>query len=64
MQVILERFENNQAILELESGNHVVIPKILVETFEEGDIIDIIKNEEETKKCKEDVESIMNRLFQ
>ena len=64
MRVIVERFEGDSALLELEDGTIISVPKKLVVECQEGDVIDILKNEKETENRKQKVETLINKLFQ
>lgn len=64
MQVIIDRFEQDEAIVEIEEGVFSSIPKILIPDAEEGDVIDIIINKEDTKKRKEKITGLVNNLFE
>ena len=63
MKVIIDRFEGNYAIVELESGEIIDFPKILVPNAKEGDIIDIFICKEETKRREDDINNLMDELF-
>lgn len=64
MKVIIDRFEDEKAILELEAGSNIEVPKILVNEFKEGDVIDITLNKEETKNRSNKINELMNSLFE
>lgn len=63
MQVIIDRIENEQVVLELPDKNHAVCDKkIFPQNIKDGDILDItininnserLKKEEEIKKLQE-----------
>ena len=63
MKVIIDRFEGEYAIVEIEVGNFVNIPKILLPNAKEGDVvkIEIDKNETELKRKK--IENLMEKVF-
>lgn len=63
MQVIIDRFEGEYAIVEIKEGKFVSIPKVLVPSAHEGDVIDILINLEETKKRKNKIKNLMDDLF-
>lgn len=63
MKVIIDRFENDQAIVEIEKGDFVSIPKILVPTAKEGDVISIEIDISETEKRKKNIKNLMDDLF-
>ncbi|MGN1457056.1 MAG: DUF3006 domain-containing protein, partial [Acutalibacteraceae bacterium] len=39
MQVIIDRFEGEYAVVEIDSGNFVNLPKILIPDAHEGDVV-------------------------
>ncbi|MBC8589793.1 DUF3006 domain-containing protein [Wansuia hejianensis] len=64
MKVIIDRFEGEFALLELEDREIIDIPKrLLPEEAKEGDIIKIIIDEEETQKRKEQIQRKFNSLL-
>lgn len=63
MKVILDRFEGEFAILELDVGEVVSVPKILVGNAIEGDVINISIDKEETSKRIKKVENLINDVF-
>lgn len=64
MNVILDRFEGEYGIVELEDKTFVEIPKVLISNAKEGDVITININNEETEKQKKEIVSLMDELFQ
>lgn len=64
MRAIIDRFEGDFAVIELDEGEFYNIPKALVEGSKEGDVIDITVNHEETEKLKKEVDALMDELFQ
>ena len=64
MKVIIDRFEGDMAVLELDVGKFVSIPKVLVSDAKEGDVVEIIVRKDETEKRKKHVKDLMNQLFQ
>lgn len=64
MQVIIDRFEGEYAVVETDSGNFVNLPKILIPDAHEGDVVDIIINTEETSKRSENIQNLMDDLFE
>lgn len=64
MQVIIDRFEGEYAVVEIDSGNFVNLPKILIPDAHEGDVVDIIINTEETSKRSENIQNLMDDLFE
>lgn len=64
MQVIIDRFERDYAVVEIEEGNIVNMSKSLVPGAKEGDVVEITINHNETEKRKEHIEDLMNNLFE
>lgn len=64
MKVILDRFEGEFGIVELEDKSFAHIPKVLINDAKEGDVITINVDKEETEKQKKEIESLINDLFQ
>lgn len=63
MKFIIDRFEENSAVIELSNGETCNIPKILIPDAKEGDVFDIIFNKEETLKRKDNISKKFNSLF-
>ena len=64
MKVIIDRFEGDYVVVEIDKGNFVNLPKELVPNAKEGDIVIIRVDHEETNKRKEHVKDLMNQLFE
>lgn len=64
MQVTIDRFEGNYAIVELSEGMFVNLPRILVPDAKEGDIIDISIDIDKTEARKKRIENLQNNLFE
>jgi len=63
MQVVVDRIEEEFIVVELEDGNVVDVPKVLIPGAKEGDIIDIYINRDETEKKNTEVKKLMDDLF-
>ena len=63
MQVVVDRIEEDYIVVELEDGNVVDVPKVLIPGASEGDIIDIYINRDETNKKNTEVKKLMDDLF-
>lgn len=64
MKYIIDRFEGEYAVIELNDGKTVNIPKIILsENACEGSIINITVDETETTKRKEKMQSRLDGLF-
>lgn len=65
MKVIIDRFEGDYAVVELESRKMVDLHRSLVpKEAVEGDIIEITVNESETKKRKKRIEKLTKDLWE
>ncbi len=64
MKIIIDRFEGDFAVCELEEGKTVNVPKVLFENAKEGDVVTICVDAEQTKERKKRVESLVNSLFE
>ena len=63
MTFIIDRFEENIAVVEL-GDNYYNIPKVLLpENAKEGDVITTEINEKETKGKKSEARSLLDDLF-
>ena len=63
MKVIIDRFEGEYAVVEIDEGSFVNIPKILLGSAKEGDVISIDIDTDETLKRKNEIDNLMNDLF-
>ena len=63
MKVIIDRFEGDWAIVELDLEKFVSIPRELVPNAKEGDVVEIIIRKDETKKRKKHINHLVNKLF-
>ncbi|MBR5137083.1 MAG: DUF3006 domain-containing protein [Clostridia bacterium] len=64
MQVIIDRFEEGFAVVEIESGKMVNMPReLLPAEAKEGDVINIFVDQEETTRRKKNINNLMNSLF-
>lgn len=64
MKIIIDRFEGELAVVEMENGETVNMPKVLVQDAKEGDILEIIKQARATEKREAYIESLKNKLFE
>jgi len=64
MQIIIDRFEDGFAVVELPDGTFVNIPEKLVKDASEGDVFDIVKNIEKKQKKEKEFEELINKLFE
>lgn len=64
MKVIIDRFEGEYAIVEVEVGKHTNIPKILLPNSKEGDVVKIEVDKKETDERKEHIQKLMNDVFE
>lgn len=63
MKVIIDRFEGEYAIVEIEIGKFVNIPKILLPNAKEGDVVKIEIDKSETELQRKKIENLMERVF-
>lgn len=63
MQVIINRIEDNTAVLELENGARLNAPAALFENAAEGRIYDIIQNPAQEKRQREKNSARLASLF-
>lgn len=63
MRVIIDRFEGDFAVVELEDLSTLNVPKILFKGGKEGDVFDIIYNKDESVKREDNINELMNKLF-
>ncbi len=65
MKIIIDRFEENHAVVVLEDGTTVNMAKILLPPdVKEGDVIEIHKNEEETLVRKRKIKKLMDDFWE
>ena len=64
MRIIVDRFEGNIAVIELENGQMIDCPKALLPSnTKEGSIINITVDEKATEEKLQKLTNRMNRLF-
>lgn len=64
MKWIVDRFENGYAIVELEDGKVVNIPReAMPQDVCEGDIVELETNKNETQEKREEIKKRLNKLF-
>ncbi len=61
MKVIIDRFEGDYAVVELENGEFADMPKVFVPNAKEGDIVTITVSEDKDRKKR--IEDLANELF-
>ena len=64
MKVIIDRFEGEFAVVEIETGKCINIPKILIPNSKEGDVVNIGIDEKETEDRKKYIQDLMNNVFE
>ncbi len=64
MKVIIDRFEGDYAVVEVEEGCFVDMPKVLIPDAKEGDVVSIQIDKNKTKEREKHVENLINQLFQ
>ena len=63
MKITIDRFEGEYAVVETEDGKTYNVPKDLFHCCSEGDVLKLEFDEDETKKRKENIKGLMNKLF-
>lgn len=63
MKIIIDRFEDDFAVIEAEDGSTYSLPKELFKCCSEGDVLTLEYDEVETKKRKESIKNLMGELF-
>ena len=64
MEVIVDRFEGDYAVVEIAIGKCVNIPRVLVPDAKEGDIIKIDTSKKETEERNKYIKDLMNNVFE
>ena len=64
MKVIIDRFEGEFAVVEIDEGVFADLPKVLIPDAKVGDVINIAIDEAATKSRKEAVLDLMNQVFE
>lgn len=64
MKVIVDRFEGNYAVVEINPNKFVNMPKELIPNAKEGDIININIDYDETNKRREHIKGLVDSLFE
>jgi len=64
MKMIVDKIEENIATIELENGEMINVPTIILDGAEEGDVVEIIVRKDETYERRETIEDLANRLFE
>ena len=62
MDVIIDRFEGDFAVIELPDRTIVNVPRILLPDASEGDVVSIHVNKAATEERRKRVEVLSNRL--
>jgi len=62
MKAVIDRFEEDMAVLELEDLSLVSAPRLLFENAKEGDLVEILVIGGETDKRKTEIDSLFSRL--
>ena len=64
MKVIIDRFEDNYAVVELEDKRTINMPKeLLPADAKEGCVISIMIDQKETDNRRKRIEGLMNQLW-
>lgn len=64
MKVIIDRFEGEYAVVEIEKGICINVPKVMFPNSKEGDVINIEIDEKETEERRKHIQKLMNNVFE
>ena len=64
MIVMIDRFEGETAVVELPDQTKLSLPRVLFPDCREGDAVEILRNETETRRREKIVEEKLASLFQ
>jgi len=64
MKIIVYRFEGDFAVVEIDKGCFINMPKQLIPGAIEGDVISIIIDRNDTSNRKKKITSLMDQLFE
>lgn len=64
MKVIIDRFEGEYAVVEIDVGKYANVPKVLLPNAKEGDIVKIEIDKEVTEERKKYIQKLMNNVFE
>ncbi len=63
MKAIIDRFEGNLAVIELENKTTTTIPRELIPSADEGDIISITIDNKAIKKRRDSIRKLMDKVI-
>lgn len=63
MKVIVDRFEGEYAVVEMENMEMCDMPRILIPNAKEGDVIEIKISVDDVNERKEQIDALANKLF-
>lgn len=63
MRVVIDRIENDRAVVELPDGQTMQLPAVLFPHAAEGDVYTIEKDPSETEERRRRIENKMESLF-
>lgn len=65
MKVIIDRFEGQYAVVELDNGDFVSVPRMVLPNLaDEGDVITIESDEDATDQRRKRIEGLMEKLWE
>ncbi len=64
MKAVIDRFEENFAIVVLEDNRPAIMSRILLPDAKEGDVVEITINASEREIIEERIEKKVNKLFE
>lgn len=63
MNIIIDKIEHDSVVIELPTGQTLVLPILLFPDATEGDVYCIEKNSAETEQRRKRIRTKMNQLF-
>jgi hypothetical protein len=64
MDVVIDRFEENLAIVEAPDGAFYTLDRALLPGAKEGDVVSITINKDETEARRKRIRGLMDSLFE
>lgn len=64
MQVVIDRFEGEYAVVELPDGTTAHISKSLLPNAHEGDVVDVVVNKAETGKREKKITKLADEVWE
>ena len=64
MEVIIDRFEEKFAVVELPDGSFAEMERVLLPEAAEGDVIEIFVNREKTSAAAKEIKELMDSVWE